>query len=278
MIQLFNRTLLYRDRGWLKTGNLDPVMKKQWNSLVQQHSGLDASAAALVVREGGLEQKRLAERHRALIQSVRDQTEEFLDCCPQVLITMLADDQGRLLDVMGDEETLQLLSKSNIGSGTSFAMEHIGINAISASMKTGRMIVVEGAEHHLKLFAGWTCVCAPVTCNSQIVGYLDLSIGNGADVAFAALLLRQMIKHVEAVLLTDCPHRHKEKVYEQFNKYGLTPRESEIGYRWLNNQPTTQISAELYISEGTVRNMIKKVYAKTETREKGRFIRKFMIF
>lgn len=275
MIQLFNRTLLYPNRWWLNFTNLDQSLKQQWNRQFQQ-SGLNASTASLIVREGWLGQKQLAERFTTVIHTVREQAGEFLDRSPQVHIIMLADEEGRLLDVMGDEETLQLLNRRNIGSGTSFAMKHTGINAISASMETGRMIVVDGAEHHLKLFAEWTCICAPVMCNSNIVAYLDMSFGSGTDVSFAALLLRQIIKRVETELLRSCPDLHKEKVHEQFNKYGLTPREKEIGYRWLNNQPTAQISAELFISEGTVRNMIKKVYAKTQVHDKGRFIRKFL--
>ena len=57
-----------------------------------------------------------------------------------------------------------------------------------------------------------------------------------------------------------------EIVDKQFQMYKLTPREREVAYAWLSNQSALQISNNMGISEGTVRNMLKKVYAKTKSK------------
>ncbi|MNY72210.1 Bacterial regulatory protein, luxR family [compost metagenome] len=65
---------------------------------------------------------------------------------------------------------------------------------------------------------------------------------------------------------------------QQFQMYNLTPREREVAYAWLNNQSVLKIANKMGITEGTVRNMLKKVYAKTKVGDKGQYFRKFMVF
>ncbi len=46
-------------------------------------------------------------------------------------------------------------------------------------------------------------------------------------------------------------------------------------YGWLMNYSVLRIASEMGIAEGTVRSLIKKVYAKTKISNKGQFMRVF---
>ncbi|MGM0216411.1 response regulator transcription factor [Enterococcus sp. AZ109] len=49
-------------------------------------------------------------------------------------------------------------------------------------------------------------------------------------------------------------------------KYKLTPREREVLYLIVQNEPTTVISEKLYISQGTLKTHIHNIYSKVEVR------------
>lgn len=274
MLQLFQRKIGQAKSCWMKFAEVEGALRDQWDRTFKL-SGMQASTTVFIVRGDFLEQKKLLERNDHLIQTVRGLVADIPPYSAQIHIFMLTDHKGRVIDVIGDEETLTLLDNSNVGTGTSFALEHAGVNAVSFSMETERMVAVEGSEHHLKMLSDWTCVCAPIKSGSETIAYLDISFGSGTDVSFAALLLGQIIKRVDSALRRRSPDIQKEKLFERFGEFGLTPREKEVGFRWLNNEPTAQIAAELFISEGTVRNMIKKVYAKTGVHDKGKFMKRF---
>lgn len=275
MLQIFKRNIIRANNNWIRIGNLESALLAKWDRSFKA-SGLKLSAPRLIVRESVSRMRPSVEQRGLLIRLIREQVEVMAGLTNQIHVFMVTDPQGRVVDVVCDEETLQLLHQQNVGIGSSFAMEHSGINAFSVSMSLHCPVVIEGPEHHLQMFAGWTCVCSPIQQDGEIIGYLDISFDCGTDVCFAALLLNQVVRRVEAGLQRQNPGDPMDKVYERFARFGLTPREKEVGYRWLINQKVEQIAAELYLSEGTVRNMIKRIYAKVEVHGKGEFIHKIM--
>lgn len=255
--------------------DLEPAALQRWDKLFYG-AGLTPDSPRLAVRESPAGRKQLLEKHKAFVKAMRQHVEHLQLYTREVMLFLLTDSRGVVLDMICDHETTSLLESSNVGIGTSFAMEHTGLNAVSVCMQTNRPVIVRAAEHHLKMFGGWTCLCAPVCAEGRTVGYLDMSFGAEVDIAFADLLLRQTVRRIEEELKDHCPAQHRLKVYELFAQFNLTPREKEVGYRWLINQTTVQIAAELFITEGTVRNMIKKVYAKVGVNGKGGFMNRFL--
>lgn len=81
---------------------------------------------------------------------------------------------------------------------------------------------------------------------------------------------------IEDKLITLCPQTARERVLNHLKQYHLTPRKREVAYFWLMNYSVLRIAHELGITEGSVRNVIKKVYSKTEVDNQGQFISEFM--
>jgi DNA-binding CsgD family transcriptional regulator len=90
-------------------------------------------------------------------------------------------------------------------------------------------------------------------------------------------LLESIYYRFEEKYKQQTPNIKKEiVVYQRFETYGLTPREEEIGYLWLQNKSALYIAETLGITEGTVRTVIKNVYRKTQVNDKGQYYQKFL--
>lgn len=191
---------------------------------------------------------------------------------------ILTDAQGAAIHIEGTEALLLALERYKVVPGCSFALNAAGINGVSLAMHTGSSAVVEGVNHSLQMFSDWTCICHPIKVNDEIIGYLDLSMREGTEVSFACVLMERLVNAIANKYQQSNPEIKREIVNKQFQMYKLTPREREVAYAWLSNQSALQISNNMGISEGTVRNMLKKVYAKTKVGDKGQYFRKFMAF
>ncbi len=181
------------------------------------------------------------------------------------------------VEFTGPANIVNKLESVNVGKGTSFALEHAGINAISLSMQLDTLVAVKGLEHSLTFFSKWSCMCSPIKIGNQIRGYLNLSVSLTENLCFVASLLKRLISDIESRPMLADPMSKKVLIYEHFDLFSLTNREKEIGFGWLQNQSTLQISLALGISEATVRHTLKKVYSKTKCHDRGGFIKKFMV-
>jgi len=183
---------------------------------------------------------------------------------------------GIVLAVTGKKEMVTSLDQNyNLGKGSVFTIENTGLNAITLSIELKDWVYLSGAEHDFQLFKKWNCFCSPIRQNGEIIGYLDMSFAVEDDHLLMAALFTSTLKSIESEL--DKPDQ-QQLIYDQFQAYRLSPREKEIAYMWLNNCSALRIASELGITEGTVRNVIKKVYRKTEVCDKGQFIRKFISY
>ncbi|KRE86414.1 hypothetical protein ASG89_10395 [Paenibacillus sp. Soil766] len=189
---------------------------------------------------------------------------------------ILTNSEGTAIHIEGAEPILHALERFQVVPGCSFALQTAGINGVSLAMQTGSSAVVEGTDHSLEIFSDWTCICHPIRVNDQVIGYLDLSMKKGVEVSLACVLVERIVKEGLNKYKQFNPEIKREIVDKQFQMYKLTPREREVAYGWLSNQSALRIANNMGITEGTVRNMLKKVYAKTKIGDKGQFFRKFM--
>jgi DNA-binding CsgD family transcriptional regulator len=175
----------------------------------------------------------------------------------------------------GPQELVEPLDqKYNVGAGSLFTIGNAGMNAISVAIELKDWVFLSGAEHDLQLFKQWNCFCSPVRQHGEIIGYIDMSFSVRDDHFLMASLFTNTLQGMEAELETS---DQRALVCERFQIYRLSPREKEVGYMWLNNYSALRIASELGITEGTVRNVIKKIYRKTEVCDKGQFMRKFIV-
>lgn len=68
----------------------------------------------------------------------------------------------------------------------------------------------------------------------------------------------------------------KEQLEGNLNGFKLAPREKEVARLWLENRSVLYIASKYNITEGTVRNVIKKVYRKVGVQDKGDFYKKLL--
>jgi transcriptional regulator of acetoin/glycerol metabolism len=188
---------------------------------------------------------------------------------------LLTDEEGVTIYLQYPEYMEAALREIGLKEGVSFSFDQLGVNGISMAMERQTIVTVRGPEHDIKLFSDWNCLCIPIRAEGQAVGYLDLSFHHSIDIEFAAVLLCQLAGNIEKRLLKDSPHRKVELVFEAFDRFGLSAREKEAAYGWLLNHSVLRISSEMGITEGTARNLIKKVYRKTKVNDKGQFIKAF---
>ncbi|MFC6334099.1 LuxR C-terminal-related transcriptional regulator [Paenibacillus septentrionalis] len=212
--------------------------------------------------------------NECLIKIASKHCEETVSDMLKSVLFIITTLDGIVLAVLGKQELVTSLDQNyNLGKGSVFTIENAGLNAITLSTEVEDWVYLSGAEHDFQLFKKWNCFCSPIRQHGEIVGYLDMSFAVGDDHLLTAALFTSTLKSIESEL--DKPDQ-QQRIFEQFHAYRLSPREKEIACMWLNNCSALRIASELGITEGTVRNVIKKIYRKTEVCDKGQFMRKFI--
>lgn len=261
-----------RQKTWIQYNDL-PVGEKSRLQQLVDNCGVVTSATSLPYDSrvngnsiSGTFENLAKEEMRALSASI-----------PCTHFFILTDVEGTAIHIEGTESLLMALERYKVVPGCSFVLHAVGINGISLAMHTGSSAVVEGINHSLQIFSDWTCICHPIKVNGEIIGYLDLSMKEGMEISFACVLVERLVNEIENKYKQSNPEIKKEIMDKQFQMYKLTPREREVAYAWLNNQSALQIAINMGITEGTVRNMLKKVYTKTKVGDKGQYYRKFLM-
>ena len=185
---------------------------------------------------------------------------------------------GTVIDIPGtDADFIGALSTGlNLGVGTDLSLESSGINAVSLAMQFDETAVVRGPEHTLRLFSNWSCICCPVKIGEETIGYVDLSLPTDADVRIAAPLLEVLCRRIAYRTVMADPLALGKHLNRVFDAYSLTRREKEIAVLWINNASVDEISAALHLARGTVQQVIKKIYHKTDVNSHCQFILKML--
>ena len=90
---------------------------------------------------------------------------------------VLADSDGVLLDVIGDQRTIHDGMDIHLGIGGRWTEDVAGTNGIGTALWSNRPVFVHAAEHFCAGIKSWTCAAAPVhdPFDGKIVGVIDLS-------------------------------------------------------------------------------------------------------
>jgi len=91
-------------------------------------------------------------------------------------MVILADDQGVVLDALGDAEFLTRAERVALMPGASWHESHRGTNAIGTALAEAAPVSVHGGEHFLEHNSFLTCTAAPVAGpDGRLLGVLDIS-------------------------------------------------------------------------------------------------------
>jgi len=91
-------------------------------------------------------------------------------------VVALADGEGTLLVVLGDEEGLEFIARANFIEGTRWSEDVMGTNAVGLSLVEGKPVQVYGYEHYCICAYNAACSAAPIRdAQGNIIGVLDLT-------------------------------------------------------------------------------------------------------
>lgn len=190
-------------------------------------------------------------------------------------LLLLTDPHGMVLYSSGTEEVMEKAWEYELSIGTSFALEHAGLNAISSSQELKRPVIVKGEDHSLEILKGWSCFCVPIVEEQgAIAGFLDIS----TDKAFDCSLLVHLLEYISSLVEQDLRDTSDDEldVDKLFEPFQLTAREKEVMRYWFLDYDHKQIGLLLKMSPGTVKVNVINVYNKMNVNSKASFILKVL--
>lgn len=91
-------------------------------------------------------------------------------------VVVLADEEGYILETIGDEDVLENAKKGILVKGSNWGEELVGTNAIGTVLRTEQSLQVFAAEHYWVGSHEWTCSAAPIRNPvGEIAGVLNMS-------------------------------------------------------------------------------------------------------
>lgn len=211
----------------------------------------------------------------AMILSFQSEIKKIIRFLVVPSIFFLTDEYGSILDLIGSSPDIhEDLDMAGLSIGVSLAKQYSGLNAVSLAIEMNCIGVVRGEEHSDSTFKDWNCVCAPLYLDGAVHGYVDISFNRGQQIEFAIPFVQQIAENVTNKWMDGDLYLQKYRLETSLNDYKLTAREKEVAYLWLMEKSALHVSTDLGISEGTVRNMIKSIYAKLNVSDRWQFAKK----
>ena len=92
-------------------------------------------------------------------------------------IMLLTNNDGVVLDAVGDRQTLEKGENIHLTRGGDWREEAVGTNGIGTALATGRPAQVHAAEHFCEGIKAWTCAAAPIfePGTGAMLGVVDIS-------------------------------------------------------------------------------------------------------
>ncbi|MFA6808392.1 MAG: sigma 54-interacting transcriptional regulator [Eubacteriales bacterium] len=90
--------------------------------------------------------------------------------------SLLLDEEGCILSVIGDDSILSEASSFKMVPGTYMDERSIGTNSMGTALAEGKPVQVSGEEHYIKAYQRWTCSASPIrNSKGEIIGCIDLT-------------------------------------------------------------------------------------------------------
>jgi len=113
-------------------------------------------------------------------------------------VVVLTDEQGYIMEIFGDEDTVNNPMTIDFFPGASWCEKQAGTNAIGTALIIKAPIQVSGGEHYCQKHHCLTCSAAPIFDNyGKIIGILDMS---GASAASHLHTLGMVVAATSAIM------------------------------------------------------------------------------
>ncbi|MDN4601430.1 helix-turn-helix transcriptional regulator [Paenibacillus sp. F6_3S_P_1C] len=210
-----------------------------------------------------------------LVDSVRKEINLLREHLLEPYLFILTDGSGVIVSIIGSKSDSNLAALDKFQYGMSMLLQNMGINSMSISHITKKNVYLDGYDHSSPLFQQWTGFCCPIMVENNIIGYLTLYRPTSSENDMKFALMTSIISHISSNYEQQYPLKIRlEKV---LITYQFTAREEEVALLWLKNKSALYISNQLGISEGTVRNFIKRIYNKCGVGDRNSFFNKIQL-
>jgi transcriptional regulator of acetoin/glycerol metabolism len=121
--------------------------------------------------------KKGVEKNKELIQTSLPLMEDLYQLVKgSGFSVILCDQNGLLLKMIGDKETLKQAKSISFVEGADWSEEEIGTNAIGTCIKEEIPLQVFSYEHYSKICQEWTCSASPIfESDGNLIGVLNMS-------------------------------------------------------------------------------------------------------
>ncbi len=156
-------------------------------------AGIDPQCTEAPSAESASEIEKLRQSNRALCRAASgslDKIGRMLQGAEAMMI--LTDDQGLVIEAIGDPKTMAAGRKINLHVGALWNEHAVGTNGIGTALWAGAPMFVHGGEHYIETLRDWSCAAAPIRnpVDQSVIGAVDLSgltkIFRHHNTAFAA--------------------------------------------------------------------------------------------
>jgi len=161
--------------GKLEPGDLGPELEASW--LRCKAAGVDPLAGRSTLVLGSASFAALAERKQDLIRVAKPFMENLYSLVAgSSFVVLLFDEQGYLLEAVGDQDRILASQDLNLNKGALWAEGEVGTNGAGTPLVLGRPFQVSGAEHYCQKHHRWTCSGAPIfDPQGKTIGLLDMT-------------------------------------------------------------------------------------------------------
>lgn len=121
--------------------------------------------------------KSMVEKHKDLISIAHPFLDELYEIVEGTgFIIILTDKEGCILEIRGDNETLNAAIGLDMVVGAYMDEKSVGTNAMGTALSENAPIQVSATEHFITAYHRWTCSAAPIhNEKGEIIGTLNLT-------------------------------------------------------------------------------------------------------
>lgn len=211
-----------------------------------------------------------------LITAARSEIETVQAYIGIPFLFLLADASGTVMECISSATAPAALQSQHLQlkRGVRLDRDHAGVNAISLAMETGKVSLVRGNEHSSGLLQHLNCICVPLIRGNIAEAYIDVSFERDREPEWALPLIVKLADSIAAAWKANDPEQAEAARLHFFDEHRLSGREREVAALWYLNKSALFIAQELGITEGTVRNVLKKIYVKLSIGDRSALIHK----
>ncbi|SJZ39055.1 HD domain-containing phosphohydrolase [Selenihalanaerobacter shriftii] len=145
----------------------------------------------------------LKDNNRELIKAAKPLMKQLfsqIDYSKSLLI--LADSEGYLIEIAGNQEMQEHLNELDITEGVQVSEVEMGNNCVDCSIRLQKPIKIEGPEHYNRSFHNWNCYGSPIhNDDNQIEGVLSLITPLSNSNSYSLGLIISTTKAIENQLI-----------------------------------------------------------------------------